>query len=89
MTDGPTLPLTTTGRLVISDSPASSMAREVIEDPDVTTFSHWIELQYTPTSIALLYALAFDLANNKGYPGVAYEIRRATDDLVALSRHER
>jgi hypothetical protein len=53
------------------------------------SFAHWIEIQPTSTCIALLYTLAFELANNREYPGPAYEIRRATDDLKALSRHER
>lgn len=89
MTDGPTLPLTTMERLIVSESPASSMAREVVEGPDLTTFVQWLELQPTFTCLALLYALAFELANNRDYQGPAYEIRRATDDLKALSRHER
>ena len=54
---------------------------------DLSTFALWIELQPVEVSIDLLYRIAADLAANKGWPGVSYEVRRAADDLRTLTRH--
>lgn len=50
-------------------------------------FAPWLELQPINVSVELLYRIAADLAANKGWPGVAFEVRRAADDLTTLTRH--
>ena len=49
-------------------------------------FAPWLELQPVSTDVSLLYGLAADLVS-KGWPGVAYEVRKAADDLKTLTRH--
>ena len=54
---------------------------------DLSTFDAWIAIQLVEVSIDLLYRIAADLAANKGWSGVAFEVRRAADDLKTLTRH--
>lgn len=55
---------------------------------DLSVFDSWIAIQQIEVSIDLLYRIAADLAANKGWPGVAYEVRTAADDLKTLTRHQ-
>jgi len=54
---------------------------------DLSTFDSWIELQPVEASVDLLYRIAHDLATNKGWPGIGYEVRCAADTLKTLTRH--
>ena len=54
---------------------------------DLSTFDSWIELQPIEVSIDLLYRIAADLSETKGWPGVAYDVRCAADGLKTLTRH--
>ena len=86
MTDGPTLPVRTTwvdqrgalhGETCRCLPPVATI--------DLSTFTQWIELQPVSTDVSLLYGLAADVAR-KGWGSVAFEIRRAANDLKALTR---
>lgn len=99
MTDGPTLPLEKSilfggaifnagDRSTTTDRSDRIFAIDELPDgtQDLTTLYRWLPPQPVSTEVALLYAIAADLVR-RGYPGVAFEVRRAADDLKSLTRH--
>jgi len=80
----------TDDRLIIANSPASSIPADTLDDASAEdyskNFARWLKLQPVSTDVSLLYRLAADLAS-KGWGGVAFEVRRAADDLKTLTRH--
>lgn len=84
MTDGPTLPLE---KSILFGGAIFAIDELPDGTQDLTTFYQWLPLQPVSTEVALLYALAADLAR-RGWGGVGYEVRRQADDLKVLTRHK-
>ena len=92
MTDGIYLNTRGSGHFISHDTPAEPLHTEPQREHaspilDPSTFASWLDLQPVEVSIDLLYRIAHDLATNKGWPGVAFEVRRAAFDLKTLTRH--
>ena len=83
MTDGPSLPMN--HRLMISNSPASSINRDAL---DLRNFSEWIALQPVSTHVTLLDLIANDLYRRRDFPTLAGAIKSTAKDLRTFARHE-
>ena len=89
MTDGLFFGISSTDIIAHTTSEQNKMTLSPDPAPilDLSTFDAWIAIQQVEVSIDLLYRIAADLAANKGWSGVAFDVRRAADDLKTLTRH--
>lgn len=87
MTDGRHIPL-------IVDAPPNQFegtdAGSMVQapPPDLDNFKEFLHHQPAPIIAELLAIISLELFFRADWPGVAAEVRRASDDLANLARHQ-